>query len=63
LNGVEDLGSQRPSHKAEELLEQGLDGVISRQGGHEAKSRRYQLRELVQNFARPRLLLLAAFTT
>jgi hypothetical protein len=54
LNGVEDLGSQRPSHKAEELLEQGLDGVISRQGGHEAKSRRYQLRELVQNFARPR---------
>ena len=40
-NGVEDLGGQRPSRGAAELLEQGLDGVVPGQGGHETESRRY----------------------
>ena len=47
---------------AEELLEQGLDGVVPGQGGRETESRRYQLRELIQDFARQRFLFLAAFT-
>ena len=62
-NGVEYLGGQRPSRRTEELLEQGPYGVVPRQGGHEAESRRYQLRELVQNLAHQRYLLFAAFTT